>query len=310
MLARHVGKVGVNRNASVVAVVVAAACFGTLAVLTTMVYEYGTQPLPLLAWRFALSALLLFGYLAVRRPSSILVPVRDLGRYSMLALMGYGAASICFFFALKFADASVVAVLLYTYPAMVVLAEAGLGQRRLTGIRVLAVMLAFAGCALVLDPFTPENAVRPLGVALGLGAALGYSVFNMLSHRWLPGRSRIVLMAYTFGIASIGIAAITLLTGGSLSVAAWTYQVWLLIGAIVLFPTFLAVVLYLRGIQHLGPSQASILSTFEPIFTILMAAAVLGERLTLVQWAGAALVVVGVVAAEREAHPVDDMAAV
>lgn len=297
-----------NRNASVIAVVVAAACFGTLAILTTMVYAYGVQPLPLLAWRFALSALLLFGYLALRRPSTILVPARDLGRYSMLALMGYGAASICFFFALKFADASVVAVLLYTYPAMVALAEAALGQRPFTRLRLLAVMLAFAGCVLVLDPFTPENAVGPLGVALGLGAAIGYSVFNMLSHRWLPGRSRTVLMAYTFGIASIGIAAITLLTGGSLAVLAWTYQVWLLLGAIVIFPTFLAVILYLRGIQHLGPSQAAILSTFEPIFTILMAAAVLGERLSPIQWAGAALVGAGVVAAEREARPVDDMA--
>jgi drug/metabolite transporter (DMT)-like permease len=310
MLLTRTGKVRLSRNTSVLAVVVAAACFGTLAVLTTLVYEYGVQPLPLLTWRFAISALLLFGYLALRKPKSILVPVGDLGRYSALALMGYGAASICFFFALKFADASVVAVLLYTYPAMVVLAEAALSQRRLTSARMLAVALTFAGCVLVLDPFTPESAVRPAGVALGLGAAVGYSVFNMLSHRWLPGRSRIVLMAYTFGIASVGIGVITLLTGGSLSTAGWTSEVWLLLGAIVLFPTFLAVVLYLRGIQHLGPSQASILSTFEPIFTILMAAAVLGERFTPVQWAGALLVAGGVVTAEREARPIDDMAVV
>lgn len=299
-----------NRNASVVAVVVAAACFGTLAVLTTMVYEYDVRPLPLLAWRFALSALLLFGYLAVRRPSSILVPASDIGRYSALALAGYGAASICFFFALKFADASVVAVLLYTYPAMVALAEAVSGQRRLTRLRFAAVALAFMGCALVLDPLSAEGAVRASGVLLGLGAAVGYSVFNMLSHRWLPGRSRIVLMAYTFGIASIGIGAVTLVSGGSLSVRGWTGEVWLLVGTIVLVPTFLAVVLYLRGIERLGPSQASILSTFEPIFTILLAAAVLGERLSPVQWAGAALVGAGVVAAERDARPVDDMAVV
>jgi drug/metabolite transporter (DMT)-like permease len=302
--------VRVTRNASVIAVVVAAACFGTLAILTTLVYQYDVQPLPLLTWRFAIAALLLFGYLALRRPASILVPIGDLGRYSALALMGYGAASICFFFALKFADASVVAVLLYTYPAMVVLAEAALYKRPLTSMRMLAVALTFAGCVLVLDPFEAESAVQPIGVVLGLGAAVGYSVFNMLSHRWLPGRSRIVLMAYTFGIASLGIGAITLLTGGSLSTAGWTSEVWLLLGAIVLFPTFLAVVLYLRGIQRLGPSQASILSTFEPIFTILMASLVLGERFSPIQWAGALLVGAGVIAAEREARPIDEMAVV
>ena len=299
-----------SRNGSVVAVIVAAACFGTLAIFTPLAYEAGARPLPLLAWRFALAAVLLFAYLALWRPRSVVAPLADVARYGMLALFGYGAASICFFFALEFADASVVAVLLYTYPAMVAVAEAVFSGRRLTMPRIAAVVLTFCGCLLVLNPFTSGARVSASGVVLGLGAAVGYSVFNMLSHRWLPGRSRIVLMAYTFGIASIGIAAITVVTGGTLSAAGWGGSVWALLGAIVLFPTFLAVVLYLRGVQHLGPSQASILSTFEPIFTIVLAAVVLGERLSLVQWVGAVLVVSGVVAAEREARPVDDLAAV
>ncbi len=297
-----------SRNASVAAVVIAAACFGTLAVLTTLAYEQGARPLPLLTWRFALASVLLFGYLAVKRPRSVLAPLSDVIRYGALAVFGYGAASICFFYALKFTDASVVAVLLYTYPAMVALAESVLSRRPLTPMRALAVALTFGGCVLVLNPFGAGAAVQPVGVVLGLGAAVGYSVFNMLSHRWLPGRSRLVLMAYTFGIAGIGIGLITLLRGDTLSTAGWTSAVWALLGAIVLLPTFLAVVLYLRGIQELGPSQASILSTFEPIFTILLAAVALGERLTLVQWAGAALVVAGVMTAEREARPTEDLA--
>lgn len=299
-----------TRNASIVAVVVAAACFGTLAVFTSLAYEAGAEPLQLLTWRFVLASLLLFGYLGIRRPRSIVVPLADVGRYAMLALCGYGAASICFFFALKYADASIVAVLLYTYPVMVVLAEWAFAGKRMTPSRLLAVGLAFVGCALVLNPFAAGSAVAPLGIALGLGAAAGYTVFNMLSHRWLPGRSRIVLMAYTFGIASIGIGVVALASGQTLSVADWTQTVWVLLGLIVLFPTFIAVVLYLSGIERLGPSQASILSTFEPIFTILLAAAVLGERLAPVQWAGALLVVSAVAIAEREARPADDMAVV
>jgi drug/metabolite transporter (DMT)-like permease len=300
----------VSRNRSVAAVIVAAACFGTLAVFTSLAYQEGAQPMPLLTWRFALASVLLFAYLAFWRPSLVIAPRADIARYGALALFGYGAASICFFYALKFADASVVAVLLYTYPAMVAIAESVFSGRRFTPLRMLAVGLTFSGCVLVLDPFSSGGSVSAAGIALGLGAALGYSVFNMLSHRWLPGRSRIVLMAYTFGIASIGIGIITIVSGGTLSTTTWTANVWMLLGAIVLFPTFLAVVLYLRGVQHLGPSQASILSTFEPIFTIAFAGVVLGERLTLVQWAGALLVVAGVIAAEREARPVDDLAAI
>ncbi len=296
-----------TRNKSVAAVVVSALCFGTLAIFTSLAYDAGARPLPLLTWRFALASILLFVYLAVRNPRAIVAPFGDVLRYGALAVFGYGAASVCFFYALEYTSASIVAVLLYTYPAMVTVAESVLLGRSFTRLRLLAVLLTFLGCVLVLDPFGSQTSVSLPGIVLGLGAALGYSVFNMLSHRWLPGRSRIVLMAYTFGIASVGIGLITLVSGGTLSTTRWTSEVWLLLGAIVLFPTFLAVVLYLRGVQNLGPSQASIISTFEPLFTILMAALVLGERLTLVQWAGAALVVAGVIAAEREARPSEDL---
>jgi len=66
----------------------------------------------------------------------------------------------------------------------------------------------------------------------------------------------------------------------------------------VLIPTFAAVVLYLEGIRSLGPSQAAVISTLEPLFTIALAAVVLGERLTPLQLVGAGLVLAGVVAAE------------
>ena len=65
-----------------------------------------------------------------------------------------------------------------------------------------------------------------------------------------------------------------------------------------LVPTFAAVVLYLQGIRGLGPSQAAVVSTLEPLFTIVLAWLVLGQHLSWLQLAGAALVLAGVVAAE------------
>jgi drug/metabolite transporter (DMT)-like permease len=147
---------------------------------------------------------------------------------------------------------------------------------------------------------------------LGLGAAAGYTVFTMLSYRWITEKPRSVLMTYTFGIAALGIGATTVLTGGSLSPAGWVWQVWLLLGLIVLVPTFLAVILLFRGMKRLGTSRTAIVSTMEPIFTIALAALLLGDRLTLTQWLGAALVLGGVLLAEWRAPAagMDDMAAV
>ena len=318
-----------TRRGSLIAVVVSAACFGTLAVLTPLAYAAGAQPLPLLAWRFLFAALLLAGLVAVRRPADLVAPRGDLARYATLALTGYGAASICFFFALKFADASVVAVLLYAYPAFVTIASwAFLGQRA-TWQRGVAVLVTFLGCALVVGVLGGPVRVSPIGILLGLGAAVGYTLFNLLSDRWLPGRSQLVMMGYTFGIAAIGAAVVSVLLGlalpatgahagvprvvaaiGTLSPAQWAPHAWLILGAIVLVPTFAAVVLYLEGIRGLGPSQAAVISTLEPLFTIVLARIVLHERLVAVQWVGALLVLTGVVFAETTARKTEQPAAV
>ncbi|MDR3685771.1 MAG: DMT family transporter [Coriobacteriia bacterium] len=299
-----------SRTASLAMVVVSAACFGTLAVLTPLAYQAGASPLPLLAWRFMFAAVLLAVFATIRDPRSLRVGRGDFLRYSALALTGYGAASVCFFFALKFADAAVVAVLLYAYPALVTIAAWTFLGEKATWSRGLAVLTTFIGCAMVVGLFGGTKHVSWPGIMLGMGAAVGYTLFNLLSHRWLPGRSQLVMMTYTFGIASVGTALLTLLVGQSLSAASWQPQAWWLLGAIVVVPTFIAVVLYLQGIRGLGPSQAAVVSTMEPLFTIVLAWAILGQTLSWLQVAGAALVLGGVVASELVARQAPQQAVV
>ena len=279
-------------------VVASAACFGTLAVLTPLAYAAGATPLPMLAWRFLFASALLAVVTGARDARSLVVTRADFVRFSALAITGYGAASVCFFFALKFADAAVVAVLLYAYPAFVTVASWVFLGEKATWRRGAAVLVTFVGCALVVGLFGGVQHVQWQGIVLGLGAAVGYTMFNLLSHRWLPGRSQLVMMTYTFGIAAVMTAVLTLLAGQSLSPASWQPAAWWLLGAIVLVPTFAAVLLYLQGIRGLGPSQAAVVSTVEPLFTIVLAWFVLHQRLAFSQVLGAALVLAGVVAAE------------
>ena len=283
-------------------VVVSSACFGTLAILTPLAYAAGAEPLPLLAWRFLFAALLLAAVAGARDLRSLVVDRADFARYAALAITGYGAASVCFFFALKYADAAVVAVLLYAYPAFVTVASWIFLGEKATWQRGLAVLTTFVGCALVVGLLGGVQNVQWQGIVLGLGAAVGYTLFNLLSHRWLPGRSQLVMMTYTFAIASVMTAVLTLLAGQSLSTAAWQPAAWWLLVAIVLVPTFAAVVLYLQGIRGLGPSQAAVVSTLEPLFTIVLAWIVLNQHLAPAQVLGAALVLVGVAGSEMAAR--------
>lgn len=299
----------VRRSAAVISAVVSAACFGSLAVLTTLAYRSGAQPLQLLAWRFGLASGAMAAFLGLRNPGMLRLDRRHVVDVARMSLTGYGAASICFFFALRFADAAVVGILLYTYPAMVVLFQHFSGRDRAHGGRLMAVAMTFAGCALVADPFTAGGGVKPAGVLLGLGAAAAYAVFSTLSDSWLAsGQSRATLMTYVFAFAGVLAAVAALVSGSRLAPVGWTASTWTLLGGVILFPTFIAVLLYLAAVRRLGASQAALISTFEPLFTIVFAGLALGERLTLVQWLGALLVLAGVLVAEAGARVYDQPA--
>lgn len=287
-----------QRRTALALVVLSAACFGTLGIFTRLMYARGVGPLALLTWRFAAAALLMALFQLIRDRRSMAITRGDLGRYALLAVTGYGAASLCYFFALPLIGVSITTVLLYTYPAIVTLIGWSTRTESFSWSRLGAIALTFVGCALVARVFEAEAVVSPLGIVLGLGAGLGYAIFNVLSHRFMSRRPRIVLMSYTFGISSIAIGAAAVITGASLSVASWTAEVWALLLAIVLIPTFAAVVLYLEGIRQLGAGPAAIASTFEPLFAIALSAVVLGERLAPLQWLGAAIVLGGVLLSE------------
>lgn len=299
----------VKRRTALAAVAVAAACFGTLAVLTSLAYERGAEPLQLLFLRFALATVCLAAYLLLTVPDRLRVARGDLGRFVVLSVAGYGAASLCFFFALEFVDASVAAILLYTYPAMVFVTEVVTAAGQVDPWRAGAVLLVIAGCALVVDPFAVSGGVHPVGVVLGLGAAAGYASFTVLSHRWMPGRSRMALMTYTFGVTALLVGGIALVAGAPVAPVGWGWELWALLAGILLVPTLAAVILYLKALARIGAGQASVLSTLEPVFTIGLAALVLGDRLSSSQMAGALLVVGAAVVSELRARGTDGLAA-
>lgn len=288
-----------RRSTALITVIASSACFATLAVLARLAYAEGGRPLPLLSWRFAIAAAVMAVFLAVGQRSALVEGISDLPRYVLLSLTGYGAASICFFFALQRISASVGTLLLYAYPAIVAVAEGVLDHERMPPSRVVAVGLTFAGCALAAGLLDSAAVVNVPGVLLALGAALGYALFTLLSSRLVGNRPRLVLMTYTFGLSAIGIGVVTLLTGESLAPTGWTPRLWIILGLMVLLPTYAAVILFLSGVRALGPSRAALISTMEPVFTVALASVALGERMTGTQWLGALLVIAGIALAER-----------
>lgn len=266
--------------------------YGLLPIFGKVAYAAGTRPLPLLAWRFVVAALLLALLVRGSRPA-----LRESLRLWALGAV-YVFNAVAYFRALETIPASVTSLVLYTYPMMVTLLAALLGLERLTLRSVLAALAAFTGCALTATG-APSGGRLPLsGIAWALGAALVYSSYLVLNSRFasgVPARILALHLAEAAALVSLGLA----LAGGGLALPA-DPRAWLSVLGLGVVSTVVATIAFLAGMAVIGPVRASVLSSVEVIVTLTLAATLLGERLSPRQWLGAALIL-GAVAWQNRA---------
>jgi drug/metabolite transporter (DMT)-like permease len=266
------------------------AAFGAMAVFGKLAYGAGATVGTLLAVRFALAAALFW---AVLLASGAAGEVRRLRPRDAAAALGLGACGYslqagCYFAALARLDASLLSLVLYTFPAIVAAAAVALGREQLDGRRVTALALACGGLALVLAG-AGTGRLDPRGAALGLGAAVVYSTYILVSDAIAARIRPLVLAAIVCTGAAVALTAGSALLG-ELRPAALTPAGWGWLACLAVVSTVGAIGLFFAGLRRVGPTTASILATSEPLVTVLLAFAVFGETLGAVQLAGGVLV--------------------
>ncbi len=268
-------------------IVLSAAGFGAMAIFAKLAYRDGVDLPTMLFLRFTIAGVLLAAWGAakgMRWPRG-----RDLLWLVAMGGVGYVGQAYCYFAALQYASAGLVALLLYLYPALVTIFSALLLRRQIGLGRGWAVAAALAGTALTVGG---DMHSQPLGVWLGVGAALIYSVYILVGEGVimrtgpLPGATVVML-------AAAGVFGSTAITSG-LSLPA-TASGWLAVLAIAVFSTLLAILGFFKGLEKLGAADASTLSTLEPLITLTLAALVLGEVVSNVQLLGGLLILAAVV---------------
>src|SRR5262245_16407040 len=270
-----------------------AAAFGTMGIFGKLAYDEGATVGTLLAARFSLAAvlfwLLAWGTGAVARLRTL--PRRDLGLALGLGAIGYGAQAGAYFAALERVDASLLALLVYTFPTIVTVAAIVLGRESANRKTTAALVLASSGLVLVLAG--AAGALDPLGAALGIAAAVVYSAY-ILTSEGVAARVGSILLSTLVCSGAAGSLTVAAFALGDLHPARVSAagDAWLT--AIAVVSTVGAITLFFAGLRRVGPTSASILSTLEPVVTVVLAFAVFGESLGPAQLAGGALVVLAV----------------
>jgi drug/metabolite transporter (DMT)-like permease len=295
------GRMRAVRSSGTLMCLGSAAAFGAMAVFGKLAYDEGTTVGTLLAVRFALAAVLFWALVVAGGEAR---EIRALSRGDValglaLGACGYAIQAGCFFAALERIDASLLSLLLYTFPAMVAAAAVALGRERLDGRRLAALGLASGGLALVVAG-AGAGALDPLGTALGLGAAVVYTTYILVSERIAARLRPQLLSALVCTGAAVSLTAGTALLG-QLRPEAVTAAGWGWLACLAVVSTVAAIGLFFAGLPRVGPTTASILSTVEPLTTVLLAFLVFGETLGVVQLAGGALVLSAVLVLQARA---------
>ena len=261
-----------------------------MAIFGKLAFDAGVSTLTLLFVRFALATAIFTIVLAVR--PSLAASLRGAGGRALavgfgLGAIGYATQAGLFFAALQRLDASLLALVLYTYPAWVMLGSLALGREQPTRRRVLALALSSAGLVVLLAGAS-AGAVDAVGVAMGIGASLAYTVYILVADRAELDIPPLALTALVCvgAMCTLGIAGVA---SGSLSLAL-SAEAWMWLGLIAVVSTAVPIVAFFAGLARVGPSTAAILSSFEPVVTVALAYLAFSEVLSGVQLVGAALV--------------------
>ncbi|WP_287495977.1 DMT family transporter [Pandoraea sp. CB10b_02] len=276
--------------AGVALIAVSASAFGAMAIFARAAAASGADLFAMLLFRFFVASVLLLIWCRVQR-----VPLPSRRQALGIALMGgigYVGQSLCFFGALQYAQASLVALLLYLYPVFVTILAAIFLHERLTPVKLGALVLCSLGTALTVG----GGRGQPLGMALAVAAALIYSGYIVIGARLTRGvdaRATATLVCLAATVSFGAMAAVRASQGLSLQ---WPTGAggWAALAAIAVCSTVVAILTFFAGLQRLGAGRASMLSTLEPVVTVLLAAMLLGETLSAAQLGGGALILAGV----------------
>ena len=279
-----------NRILGVIFIVISAASFGTLAIFGRYAYAAGLDIFTLLFLRFTFSTLLMTVLLVFRRES--LPRGGTLARLVGMGAIGYVGQSFSYLSAIKYASAGLVALLLYLYPTFVAILSALFLKEKINRVKIIALGLATLGAALTANP----QGGQWTGILLALSAAAIYSVYIIVGTGVMQQVSAVQSSMVIFASAGIVYGALTAVNGPHWPV---TSAGWLAVAAVTLIATVVPVVTFLAGLKRIGPTDASMLSTLEPVVTVGLAAQFFGEALPPITLLGGGLILAAVLLLTR-----------
>ncbi len=226
------------------------------------------------------------------KPNSRTFHLRDSWCFIGTGLISIVFFSYCYFRNVEVSSAAVAAILMYTSPIFVTLLSAIFFKEKITTPKLLALLLAIIGCALVSGIAGGIGNTTPLGIVLGLGSGIGYALYSIFGRCALnKGYSPFMVTAMTFTFACVGVLPFIDIAG--LATRLVNEPKYILLALLMgLIGSCTPFALYTLGLRYMEASKAAILATLEPIVTALVGTFFYKEPIDMFIIAGIVMVLV------------------
>lgn len=268
------------------------------------------DPLIVSQTRSTFSLLVLMPLVLARRGTQGLrMPRPDLLRCLILGLLGVAASNYFYYVAIQKTNVATAIIVQYTAPVWVLLYLLARGQQKVSAQKIAAAAVAITGIALVIRLVGSGAGVSALrldsaGVTAALIASFSFAFYNVAGHSVLARYDRWRVLIWVLAAA----AAFWMVVNPPWKVFAAHYSAaqWEFLFVFSMLSVLGPFSLYFAGLQHLEPARAIIASCLEPVFSIVLAAALLGETLRPVQTLGIVFVLAAIVIVQLPGRGSDD----
>ena len=275
-----------------------AVTFGFAFTLGPMTYgEAGSNPVTLTFLRNFLSLPVLLAILWYQG-ISLQVSAKELWSLTILGGIGNAVTTLMLFIAFSLIDVGVATTIHFIYPVFVTIGCVLFYKERLGLQKFIALLIATAGIAcffLGVDMSAGFSGGTFLGLFLAVASGVTYAFYIIyMDKSGLKNQPVFKISFYVALMSSIAMGIFGIGTG-ELTLTTLTPQAWFISTVFALLCTVVALSLLQIGIKHVGASTAAILTTFEPITSIICGVLLLGETVTTIKIVACALIMTGVV---------------
>ena len=195
----------------------------------------------------------------------------------LITVLGYGGTTLILFSSYNYIPLGMATTIHFTYPVFTILGCLLFLHEKVVPAKVVAVALSFGG---ILFFYNADGSVSALGVALAFVSGMTYAFYTIyLRESSLKDMDSVKLIFCLNTVGAVMMGAVALITGDftvGLTPTAWAVAVFLAVSA-----SFIGVLGYQVGVKYIGPQNTSILSTFEPITSVIVGVLVYNEGFSL-----------------------------